>query len=181
MRKKAADKRKDKKKIENAEYRLKNKAKVSEYMKAWHHKNRAEMKVKHKAYYEKNREAHLAQKRAYYVANRTKLRAYAKANRHVARKNEDIRRARKAKAEVGDLKLITKWRESWRKKSRVRCYWCGEQIPGKSGSVDHIRPLARGGAHVIDNLVIACGSCNSKKHARDLTKWNAVLEQPVLL
>lgn len=33
-------------------------------------------------------------------------------------------------------------------------------------TLDHIIPLSRGGTHDIDNLVLACKSCNSRRHSR---------------
>ena len=41
-----------------------------------------------------------------------------------------------------------------------RCAYCGS--PGSTQ--DHVVPLSRGGTHTADNVVPACGSCNSRKH-----------------
>lgn len=38
----------------------------------------------------------------------------------------------------------------------------------KKLTVDHVLALSRGGRHEIGNLVPACGSCNSRKHARGI-------------
>ena len=43
------------------------------------------------------------------------------------------------------------------------CAYCRKPV-GKKWHMDHIVPLSRGGAHHIDNLAVACASCNSKKH-----------------
>lgn len=40
------------------------------------------------------------------------------------------------------------------------CRWCGK-VP--STTIDHIRPLRRGGSNRIDNLVGSCKDCNSVK------------------
>jgi len=55
-----------------------------------------------------------------------------------------------------------------------RCRLCGElvdrtkQAPHpRSPSVDHIVPLAKGGAHTYANVQCAHFGCNSKKGARD--------------
>jgi 5-methylcytosine-specific restriction endonuclease McrA len=42
------------------------------------------------------------------------------------------------------------------------CWMCG----GQPESVDHVKPVAAGGAHVLANLRPACGSCNSAKRDR---------------
>ena len=47
------------------------------------------------------------------------------------------------------------------------CVYCG----ALATTIDHIRPLARGGHEVEANLVPACRSCNSSKSDRLLTEW----------
>lgn len=44
-----------------------------------------------------------------------------------------------------------------------RCAYCGKKSKGLT--VDHIVPLIRGGTNTIDNIVPACGACNSSKKA----------------
>jgi 5-methylcytosine-specific restriction endonuclease McrA len=43
------------------------------------------------------------------------------------------------------------------------CAYCG----GPAEHVDHVAPLARGGAHALGNLLPACADCNLEKGARD--------------
>lgn len=45
----------------------------------------------------------------------------------------------------------------------VRCYYCGSAVSGSVSHIDHMIPLARGGAHSVENLCIACPSCNLRK------------------
>lgn len=81
----------------------------------------------------------------------------------------------------------------------VYCYWkepilhwdhcgCGQHIAGvepcvegggwyikkgyrvRAATVDHVVPLARGGTHDLDNLVLACMGCNCRKGVRE---WKA--------
>lgn len=47
------------------------------------------------------------------------------------------------------------------------CVYCGEAAT----TVDHVRPLARGGWEHESNLVPACGNCNFSKRNRLLTEW----------
>lgn len=48
------------------------------------------------------------------------------------------------------------------------CVYCGKPAT----SIDHVRPLSRGGQETASNLVPACAHCNSTKHARLLTEWD---------
>jgi len=46
------------------------------------------------------------------------------------------------------------------------CQYCGCQ-PGKANlTVDHVVPRSRGGEHVWENVVAACGRCNRRKGNR---------------
>lgn len=47
------------------------------------------------------------------------------------------------------------------------CSYCGE----RSGTVDHVVPLSRGGSNCWQNLAPACLSCNSSKSNRPLLLW----------
>lgn len=46
------------------------------------------------------------------------------------------------------------------------CWLCG----APATEVDHVKPLAAGGAHALANLRPACGPCNRRKYS----KWNGV-------
>jgi len=49
------------------------------------------------------------------------------------------------------------------------CGYCGK--PTASITIDHIIPVARGGSGGIKNLFPACKSCNSQKHAKEVSEW----------
>ncbi len=49
------------------------------------------------------------------------------------------------------------------RRDRNRCQYCGSR---KQLTIDHVLPRSRGGKHTWDNVVIACGSCNSRKGNR---------------
>lgn len=77
------------------------------------------------------------------------------------------RRARKLAAEVAGpvprsvyLKIL----------ASGPCVYCGSA----ADTVDHVRPLSRGGHEAEYNLVPACGPCNYSKHNRLLTEWDPV-------
>lgn len=48
-----------------------------------------------------------------------------------------------------------------------KCAYCGEH-PENGGALhkEHVVPVSRGGGYTLENIVPACGSCNSRKHAR---------------
>lgn len=45
-----------------------------------------------------------------------------------------------------------------------RCHWCGADCK-ENYHVDHIQPLSKGGSNRIENICIACPTCNLKKGA----------------
>lgn len=49
------------------------------------------------------------------------------------------------------------------------CCYCGQQPPAVVLEVDHIVPVAAGGANAIENLTTACMDCNRGKGAKKLT------------
>jgi 5-methylcytosine-specific restriction endonuclease McrA len=66
-------------------------------------------------------------------------------------------RARKASAEGSFTK--SEW-EAIKKKQGGKCAHCKQK---KKLTIDHIRPLKRGGSNYAINLQGLCGSCNSRK------------------
>ena len=49
------------------------------------------------------------------------------------------------------------------------CAYCGRHVTGEEGDriyIDHVVPHVLGGQTVIDNGVVACGTCNSSKGAK---------------
>ena len=48
------------------------------------------------------------------------------------------------------------------------CVYCHREFAMKSLTIDHIKPLARGGLHVARNLTLACRPCNLSKNSKIL-------------
>ena len=44
-----------------------------------------------------------------------------------------------------------------------RCVYCATHLDHRTATLDHVVPLARGGAHDSGNLVVACAPCNRLK------------------
>ena len=60
-----------------------------------------------------------------------------------------------------------RWRGSLHQLTGRRCLYCGDP----SQSIDHVRPLSRGGLSVTENCVPACLSCNGQKGDSDVFLW----------
>ncbi len=48
----------------------------------------------------------------------------------------------------------------------TECAYCGGWLHPRDKTLDHLIPVARGGEHTRENVVVACRSCNSRKGAR---------------
>jgi len=58
-------------------------------------------------------------------------------------------------------------------------YWltCADNayiLKHKTMHIDHIIPISRGGKTELNNLVVACGSCNENKRAKTPKEWEKV-------
>lgn len=78
---------------------------------------------------------------------------------------------RRAQEKAGDSSRDIK---NWISNQRLVCRWCNVDCSERF-HVDHVQPLAKGGAHAISNLCIACPPCNLKKNARDPAEFEAMM------
>jgi len=51
------------------------------------------------------------------------------------------------------------------------CPYCGRDICNSAGQIDHVVPLATGGAHSIGNVKVVCAQCNAAKQGRSLAAF----------
>ncbi len=66
----------------------------------------------------------------------------------------------------------------WKNKiAKGICHYCGQQIPPKELTLDHIVPLVRGGRSTKGNCVPACKECNSKKQSLLPIEWDEYLTE----
>ena len=56
-------------------------------------------------------------------------------------------------------------------KQKGVCKGCGEEFPKHRMEVDHIAPVAKGGAHAESNYQLLCGPCNSSKGDRSMADF----------
>ncbi len=102
-----------------------------------------------------------------------RVNAWAAANpERFARRMAAGRARRRAVVANAHAALVTD-RDLRRLKERQRncCAYCGQR---KALTLEHVVPLARGGAHSIGNLLWACRSCNCSKRQRLLIEWRYI-------
>lgn len=104
-------------------------------------------------------------------------------NMHVIRKHIALRRAREINATIGDPKEIATWEKEWKSRLTNTCEWCRMETLTENCQTDHAEPLILGGAHNLENLVIACQPCNNRKRGKPLSKWLEILgrDQPPVM
>jgi 5-methylcytosine-specific restriction endonuclease McrA len=56
-----------------------------------------------------------------------------------------------------------------------RCAYCGRPLRASEATIDHVRPLSRGGADDQSNVVAACRPCNE---AKDDMAWTPKVAPP---
>jgi len=98
---------------------------------------------------------------------RDRARAFRLANPQRRTEYQRRRRARQHAAAVGNvtLDLLAEKFSYW----GDRCWICRE--PGKL-QVDHVKPISKGGSHLLANVRPACGPCNLRK--RDMWPYAEV-------
>ena len=92
--------------------------------------------------------------------------AYLKRNPHKGRRDQHMRRARKRDAEgsytMGDLTILYK-------EQNGRCKYCGGVLDDYHA--DHMVPLSRGGSNYIENIALACPTCNLAKNNKTVEEF----------
>jgi len=177
-----AAKNKDKKAASDKKYYEKNKEHISEYQKKYRQDNYERLQEGSKKYRLENKEKKAATDRAWAQANKDKVNENSRRyrQRHPEKQNEIHRNynqrnpnvwrtiaqnRRTRKLENGLFKVTIKDMNNILTKP---CAYCGSK---KQITLDHVIPISRGGTHSIGNLLPACKSCNSKKHAKFITEW----------
>jgi 5-methylcytosine-specific restriction endonuclease McrA len=128
--------------------------------------------------YANDRERFLDACRVRYAENSDSIKArsarWAKSHpRAVAAIKRRYKSIRRARVELG---VSSAMERRWVDAQPKVCFYCGADC-SDAFHVDHFLPLARGGAHVLTNLRIACPSCNLHKSARDPLEWIDSIER----
>ena len=148
-----------------AAWRAANPERVREYHKAWVAANREKLRAKHKEWRDANRERVRANGQAWAKANPDKL--AAKARRYYRESPDQAKAAghrRRAKLRGVESTLTRADVAELRKLQKGLCAICAQK---RTLTLDHIVPIARGGAHTRKNAQLLCRSCNASKGARD--------------
>lgn len=154
-------------------YREKNSERLSEYgktyLKDYYRKNKAKLLEMNKRYRDANRERLQEKRREYYEQNIDHFREYHEKyyaiNRDKYVMRSQIRTARLARLPKGFS--IKNWREVLAEFGN-KCAYCGA---GGKLTQDHFVPVSRGGGYVNGNIVPACSHCNPSKRDKDFYEW----------
>lgn len=140
---------------------------------AWRAANSERKRVTDAANYAARKDEIKLQSAARYAANKDKLRdgnrAWRAANPASLQAYQVTRRARKRGAS-GRL-TPAGWRAVLEEFGHA-CAYCHAR--GVALQQEHMTPLSRGGRHDSDNVVPACGTCNTRKNARTLLEFAGV-------
>lgn len=102
--------------------------------------------------------------RAWVAANPDKVRAYQskyrKNNLHKMTDKENRRRARMIGNGYEKVDRLAVY-----ERDGGVCHICGKHVPVDVFTLDHLDPIAKGGAHVVTNLRVAHRVCNSRRGA----------------
>jgi 5-methylcytosine-specific restriction endonuclease McrA len=146
-------------------------------------KNRERVRAQQATYHAENRAAHRGRMAAYHAANRAPRREQMAAS---YRANRPSRAAYMAAYRAANPDLVAEAGARYRALKRAatvvpftpaqldarmsmfghRCWMCR----GPFQHVDHVKPLSKGGPHMLANLRPACQPCNTRKRA----KWEGV-------
>lgn len=168
--------------VQQAEWRRKNKERTAALNKAYRAKHRDRLIAADRAYALAHKEERKKKNKAYREANKEELRLYLKEYREKnkeelkakaidrMRKNPDIRRAIYHRRRAAEISAHGRMTASDLKKIQTIlgkiCLRCGAS---DDITIDHIIPLAAGGANGPTNLQPLCRKCNASKGARART------------
>jgi 5-methylcytosine-specific restriction endonuclease McrA len=163
-------KNKDRILANNAKSRAKNRESILQGKKDYYHKVKSDPEWQAKEAEKRNINK---EKKRLYDAQYHKLNSEKKKlNAKIWRTSNKEKRAAIVFNYDGKKRAIKKVGDSskdildWKKSQKKICYWCNKKCDDDF-HIDHYVPLAKGGLHKIDNLVIACPTCNLTKNAKD--------------
>jgi 5-methylcytosine-specific restriction endonuclease McrA len=155
-------------------YNEENKEERREYDKKRYEENKEKIAERHKQYYEENKEELIKRSRKYREENKEELAEkrkiyYKTPQGQVVTFNGNTKRRKREQR--GNGITPDQWLEMM-KYFDWKCAYSGKSINVKENrSIDHIVPLAKGGAHEVWNLVPMYRPYNSSKNDKDIKEW----------
>jgi 5-methylcytosine-specific restriction endonuclease McrA len=77
-----------------------------------------------------------------------------------------------------NAKAVRRFKSIWFNHYGYHCAYCTIDCT-ECATIDHVIPLSKGGGNTLDNLVIACYSCNIRKANRMVEDFRKLTLQPV--
>lgn len=167
---------KEKKKVCNKSYYLKNREQLRLFKKIKYKENResilkrcknyndthkVERGIFAKKYYRKNREHFMVYNKKYYKDNKEIIKIQHQACA--------VSRLSTLKITVDDIQRV--YEDNVKKHGTLTCVLCCKPIKFGEDSVEHLTPKTRGGTNEYSNLAIAHRNCNSRKGNKTLIEW----------
>lgn len=150
------------------EWREKNPERFRAATEAWRKKHWEALRPKYAAVQRALHKKHPERAAIYAATHRKKhreqinaaSRAHGKTERGrlVSRAAAALRRARKRGTSIGPVDFARIYQ-----RDGGRCWICWLTLPMPQVHFDHVMPLSRGGAHVEENIRVACRPCNDRK------------------
>lgn len=160
-------------------YAAANREKVRAMNKAHYAKNKDKLLIRHAQYREENREKRREICLRWYYENKEQARAISRAwsaaNREKGREKTARYRERYPERIKAQNRRSRRHRKSLDPLDSTACEYTEVLLNDRCGfcskpvqHIDHIEPIARGGANAWNNLAGLCAFCNGSKHARPL-------------
>jgi len=164
-------------------YAGKNKEKINKYRHKYYEKNKKSILKKNKIYTKNHLKECREQKKAYYKKNKEQKKEYdkkygqldiCKVNRKKYRQSfrgQLFSKKNQAKRRTAKYSITPEKVKRAFEKTNGVCPYCPAEITETSFSLDHIKPVSKGGTNHLNNLIGCCRSCNSRKGNLSLNEF----------
>lgn len=152
-------------------YYLKNAERIKKRVREYASKNRDKILASKKEYARRNSDRLKIMQAKWRAENKDHIKSYRQSDAgKIARRAAEARR----RARINNSSINSdadRFYNLVKSCGRIKCYWCGEYTSKNKMQIDHIFPLAKGGAHSAVNLCVSCPECNSSKRDRHPNEW----------
>ena len=142
------------------EYREANREELADYQREYYRANRQKLSAWYREHYQANKDRRREYREAHKAEIAARMRKWQKANPNVTREHNHRRRAK-----IREATVVPFSQEELLKRMAYfgnKCWMCG----GPFEHIDHVKPISKGGPHMLSNLRPSCRSCNSSKGAK---------------